>query len=88
MVWPALIVCSVLNTRCPVSEAERAISIVSRSRISPNRITFGAWRKAARKPVGKVRKILPHFPLAEGRLGGRCTNSIGSSSVTTWTSDV
>ena len=47
-------VCSVENTRCPVSAAVSAISIVSRSRISPTRITFGAWRSAARRARANV----------------------------------
>ena len=67
MLWPALIVCRVLKTRWPVSEAVSAISIVSRSRISPIKIVFGAWRNAARSPVAKSEKSLPEFPLAESR---------------------
>ena len=35
------------------------ISTVSRSRISPTRITFGAWRRAARRPAAKVLKSFP-----------------------------
>ena len=45
---------SVESTRWPVSAAVSAISIVSRSRISPTRITFGAWRSAARSASAKV----------------------------------
>ena len=37
------------NTRCPVSDAWIAISAVSRSRISPTRMMFGAWRSIARR---------------------------------------
>ena len=48
-VLDASMVCSVDITRWPVSAASIAISIVSRSRISPTRITFGACRRAARK---------------------------------------
>src|ERR1041385_5495118 len=44
----ASIVWSVENTRWPVSAAVSAISIVSRSRISPTRMTFGACRSAER----------------------------------------
>ena len=47
----ALEVCSVLRTRWPVSPAPNTISIVSRSRISPTKMTFGAWRMAARMPT-------------------------------------
>src|SRR5215216_3375530 len=43
-VFDASIVCRVERTRWPVSAASSATSIVSRSRISPTRITFGAWR--------------------------------------------
>ena len=46
--------CSVENTRWPVSAAVSAISIVSRSRISPTRITFGACRSAARSASANV----------------------------------
>ena len=53
-VLEASTVCSVDNTRCPVSEASRAVSIVSLSRISPTRITLGACRKAARKANAKL----------------------------------
>ena len=40
-------VCRVANTRWPVSAAVSAVEIVSRSRISPTRITSGSWRSAA-----------------------------------------
>ena len=81
IVCPASIVCSVLSTRCPVSAALKPISTVSRSRISPTRITFGAWRNAARKPLEKRSKSAPisrwlNVPFLCG-----CTNSTGSSSV-------
>ena len=46
----ALWVCSVPNTRWPVSAAVIAVAIVSRSRISPTRITSGSWRSAPRRP--------------------------------------
>ena len=42
IVCPALIVCSVLKTMWPVSDAVIAISSVSGSRISPTRMAFGA----------------------------------------------
>src|SRR6478672_10760223 len=45
----AVCVCSVANTRWPVSAAVIAVEIVSRSRISPRRITSGSWRRAARR---------------------------------------
>ena len=48
---------SVEKTRWPVSEAWMAISAVSRSRISPIRMTSGSWRTMCRSPVAKVRPI-------------------------------
>ena len=40
--------------------------MVSRSRISPTRMTLGAWRKADRKPAEKVGKSRPNSALGEG----------------------
>ncbi len=51
----ASLVCSVENTRWPVSDAWIAISAVSRSRISPIRITLGSWRRIERRPFANVR---------------------------------
>lgn len=59
---PALIVCRVEKTTCPVSDAVIAISIVSRSRISPTRITFGACRRAVRHPLANEKKSFPTSP--------------------------
>ena len=53
----ASLVCSVEKTRWPVSEAWMAISAVSRSRISPTRITSGSWRTMWRRPLANVRPI-------------------------------
>ena len=50
----ASFVCSVLNTKWPVSEARMAISAVSVSRISPTITTFGSWRKMWRRPIANV----------------------------------
>ena len=50
----ASLVCSVENTKCPVSEARIAISAVSMSRISPTMITFGSCRKIWRNPIANV----------------------------------
>jgi hypothetical protein len=36
-----------------------------RSRISPTKITFGAWRNAARSPAREIYKILSELPLVE-----------------------
>jgi len=45
---------SVLITMLPVSAAVKAISIVSRSRISPRRITSGSWRRTCFKASWNV----------------------------------
>jgi hypothetical protein len=58
----ASLVCSVLKTMCPVSEACTAISAVSKSRISPTRILSGSWRRIDRRQWAKV---LP-MPLSMG----------------------
>ena len=83
----ALMVCSVEKTTWPVSAAVSAISIVSRSRISPTRITFGACRSAARRPTVKSEKSLPSSRWLKVALRCGCRNSIGSSSVTMWISE-
>ena len=46
-------VCRVANTRWPVSAAVSAVEIVSRSRISPTRITSGSSRRAAFRASAK-----------------------------------
>ena len=83
-VWAADEVCSVPKTRWPVSAAETASEIVSRSRISPTRMTSGSSRRAARRAEAKdsvwtftSRWLTRHF------LCG-WTNSIGSSTVRMW----
>ncbi len=50
----APVVCSVAKTTWPVSAAVIAASIVSRSRISPTRITSGSCRKARRMASAKL----------------------------------
>ncbi|MNL79643.1 hypothetical protein D3C87_2062940 [compost metagenome] len=78
-------VCSVENTRWPVSAAWMAISAVSRSRISPTMMMSGSWRISARRPSVKPKSSCV------------CTwvwlklvsiISIGSSTVQTLTSSV
>ena len=54
----ASLVCSVLSTRWPVCAAWTAISAVSRSRISPTRMTSGSWRRMERSVPAKVRPLL------------------------------
>lgn len=43
-VWLALLACNVPRHKCPVSAKAMACSMVSVSRISPIKITSGAWR--------------------------------------------
>ena len=57
IVLGASLVCSVLNTMCPVSDACTAISAVSRSRISPTRILSGSCRRIDRKHWANVLPI-------------------------------
>jgi len=53
----ASFVCSVLKTKWPVRAARMAISVVSRSRISPIMMTSGSPRRMLRRPRAKVRSI-------------------------------
>ena len=50
-------VCRVDSTRWPVSAARMPIWAVSRSRVSPTRITSGSWRRKLRRQAAKVRPI-------------------------------
>ena len=77
----AVVVCSVPNTRWPVSAVSIAIATVSRSRISPTRMMSGSSRSAARSAslnesvcVCTSRWLIRHCLFS-------CTNSIGSSIV-------
>ena len=80
----ALCVCSVPKTRWPVSAAVSAVEIVSRSRISPRRITSGSWRSAARKRVAKPFASVPTSRWLTMQRLWRWRNSIGSSIVMMW----
>ena len=80
----ALCVCSVPSTRWPVSAAVSAVPIVSRSRISPTRITSGSWRSAARSASPKLVASTPISRWLTMQRLCRCTNSIGSSIVRMW----
>ena len=64
-VRPQSLVCSVAITRCPVSAALRAISIVSSSRISPTKMTSGSCRSAARKCRREARRVDAHLALRD-----------------------
>ncbi len=84
MVLAAELVCRVPNTRWPVSAPVRARRMVSRSRISPTRITSGSSRRAERRALAKLwvwgpssRWLIRHFLLL-------CMNSMGSSMVRMW----
>ena len=52
-------VCTVPNTRWPVSAATTVNSMVGRSRISPTRMTFGSSRKVDRSAAAKLRVCVP-----------------------------
>ena len=56
-VWAVDWVCRVAKTRCPVSAAVSAVEIVSRSRISPTRITSGSSRSADFEREGEVVRV-------------------------------
>src|SRR6058998_2117908 len=84
----AVVVCSVPNTRWPVSAVSIAIAIVSRSRISPTSTISGSSRSAARSAAlnpsvctPTCRWVMMHFLFS-------CTNSIGSSIVMMWSERV
>ena len=81
IVCGALWVCSVAKTRWPVSAAVSAVEIVSRSRISPTRITSGSWRSAARSASEKDGASTPTSRWLTMQRLWACRNSIGSSIV-------
>ena len=80
--------CSVANTRWPVSAAVSAVLIVSRSRISPTRITSGSWRSAALSAAAKLVASVPSSRWLITQRLWAWTNSIGSSIVTMCSSRV
>src|SRR5687767_7424491 len=84
MVFAADEVCSVPNTRWPVSAPERARRMVSRSRISPTRITSGSSRSALRSALAKDSVCGPTSRWLIRHFFDSCTNSIGSSMVRMW----
>ena len=79
----APVVCRVENTKWPVSAAVMAASIVSRSRISPTRITSGSWRSTRLSASPKVGTSTPTSRWLT--MPWRCwwKYSMGSSTVTT-----
>ena len=84
MVSTASSVCSVDSTRWPVSAAVIAISMVSKSRISPTRITSGSWRSAARSALANVMVSKPISRWLITLRRSLNAYSIGSSIVTMW----
>ncbi|MNC94125.1 hypothetical protein D3C83_109020 [compost metagenome] len=80
----ALLVCRVPNTRTPISAAVIAWLMVSRSRISPTRMTSGFCRMAARSAAANEPVCRPTSRCENTHRLAGCTNSIGSSMVTMW----
>src|SRR3569833_31893 len=84
MVFAAELVCRVPNTRWPVSAADSARRMVSRSRISPTRTMSGSSRKAERKASAKPRVSRWTSRWFTSERLDSWTNSIGSSRVRMW----
>ena len=78
----ALIVCSVENTRWPVSAAASAVRTVSESRISPTRMTSGSWRRTRFIAAWKSAVSVPTSRWFTIDDLSACSTSIGSSIVT------
>ena len=57
IVFAALFVCSVPKTSVPRSAAESAMAIVSRSRISPTRITSGIFASRRFQRLGERLRV-------------------------------
>ena len=81
MVCTAELVCSVPKTRCPVSAAVSAASIVSLSRISPMRMISGSSRIANLSAVAKLLVSSPTFLCEKSAFLFWWINSTGSSTV-------
>ena len=77
----AELVCSVASARWPVSAMVSAAAMVSRSRISPTRITSGSSRSAYLSAVEKLLVSVPISRWLTMQLWWRWMNSIGSSTV-------
>ena len=78
MAETASFVCSVENTKCPVSEDLRAISRLSSSRISPITMISGSWRSMVRRAL---LKSSPAFSLSAICCTSGKRYSMGSSAV-------
>ena len=80
IVWLALLACSVPRHRWPVSANAIACSIVSASRISPIRITSGAWRSVFFSAWCQDMRVDADLAVRDQRLlSDACTYSTGSS---------
>ena len=88
IVLAALEVCSVPNTKWPVSAAVMARRIVSRSRISPTKIQSGSSRRAERSAAANDSVCGPTSRWFTRHFLDSCTNSIGSSTVRMWPNSV
>ena len=84
MVSVASRVWSVDITRWPVSAAVSAVSMVSRSRISPTRMTSGSWRSALFSACPKLMVSTPTSRWFTIDRLSRMRNSMGSSMVMMW----
>ena len=84
IVWLALLVCRVENTRCPVSAAVMTVDTVSRSRISPTMMTSGSCRIVLRSASRNAGVSVPTSRWETVAMWSVNRNSIGSSIVTTW----
>ena len=82
--WLALLACRVARHRWPVSAKATACSMVSRSRISPIRITSGAWRSVFFSAATQLSVSTPTSRCVTMQFLCGCTNSIGSSIVMMW----
>ena len=81
-VCAALFVCRVAKTRWPVSAAVTASAIVSRSRISPTRITSGSSRSDGAQRVLESLGVHAQLALVDDAAAcAMCRYSIGSSIV-------
>ena len=82
------VVCRVASTRWPVSAAVIAAEMVSRSRISPTRMTSGSWRRTRLSAEANECVSSPISRWLTYAFLLRCMNSIGSSIVMMWTGRV
>ena len=82
--WLALLACSVARHRWPVSANATACSMVSRSRISPIRITSGACRRLFLSAMLQPSVSSPTSRWVTMQFLCACTNSTGSSTVMMW----